>query len=845
MKSTAIAALVCVLFCAPSFAQPADSPDGVVRRIEFRGLQRISPATLRSHISSREGEPLSPARVAADVRALERLGWFENISVEVHLLPLELASAAPSADVPAQSPALRLVFLFEERPFLARVDFRGSRLLRREQITALLEARGITLKLAAPANRTNLWRAARGIEQELAEQGHPQAKVTLRLEHVPTLAVRATFEIRDGPRVPVARVEFTGNDALAGKKLRAQMKRVAPNDLFASARGKTIYTPARLSEDLEKLERFYRDRGYAEARLGAPEVKLVERTTRRWFPWPQRKKSQAYEISIPVEEGALYCIEAAEVEGAPPRVQSSLALALHDLAPASMYSEAKILRARERLMRRSVEVLRSKDAPRPNVEIVPQFNREARTVRLTFRVRDEEPFIVRRIEFLGHHRFTDRYYRRRVLLREGDPFDAEKLERGLTQLVHAGFIRPVRREDLQVRPDSETRTVDLTIRVEEIGRQRISLVGGSSTLGSTAGLVYNVFDLFGVEELITTQLEGGPGTLHTVLGIAKEGLFGTRASLGLSLFHNVIRPHLPSTTRRDHPFTSRSSGFGLSSSVPVTERDTFGMSYEFSRSSTEFRLPQPILGVPVNALQARSSRRAVGVSWARQSQWRDPPAAGEHLDASASVSGGWLGGDERLLRSSVEYARLYSDPLTNGRNAWAWRGFLAGVSAHDGGSLLLNQRLFAGDQLVRGFRVGELAPYEVSTTQNPDGTATSRTEVAGANLVAAVNGEYRVPLDPAPGNGEAAAFFDFGVGWLLPQWLGAVKPGVLGGTNGVVRASVGVELRFDLPVVRVPVRIHYAVNPLRLASELLLPDGSFFRPPDRRSAFGWALGSFF
>jgi hypothetical protein len=49
----------------------------------------------------------------------------------------------------------------------------------------------------------------------------------------------------------------------------------------------------------------------------------------------------------------------------------------------------------------------------------------------------------------------------------------------------------------------------------------------------------------GGEELLTAHLEGGPQSLQILLGLAKEGVFGTHASFGLSLFHNVVRPVVP------------------------------------------------------------------------------------------------------------------------------------------------------------------------------------------------------------------------------------------------------------------------------------------------------------
>src|SRR5437879_10785169 len=93
----------------------------------------------------------------------------------------------------------------------------------------------------------------------------------------------------------------------------------------------------------------------------------------------------------------------------------------------------------------------------------------------------------------------------------------------------------------------------------------------------TAGVVYNVFDLLGGEELITAHIEGGPQSLQTLLGVAKEGLLGTRVSLGLSLFNNLVRPNLPGSPGHRRLFTSRSSGFGLSSTYPLAASDTLGV----------------------------------------------------------------------------------------------------------------------------------------------------------------------------------------------------------------------------------------------------------------------------
>jgi outer membrane protein assembly factor BamA len=113
---------------------------------------------------------------------------------------------------------------------------------------------------------------------------------------------------------------------------------------------------------------------------------------------------------------------------------------------------------------------------------------------------------------------------------------------------------------------------------------------------------------------------------------------------------------------------------------------------------------------------------------------------------------------------------------------------------------------------------------------------------AGANLVGAANAEYRIALG---GGTQAAGFFDLGSGVLLPNWLGPTKPLLLGATNGILHGSAGIELRWTVPGVQVPVRAYYAVNILRLDRFISLSDKSRFLAHDRFCAFGWGLGSLF
>jgi outer membrane protein assembly complex protein YaeT len=670
----------------------------------------------------------------------------------------------------------------------------------------------------------------------LEEMGHPQADVRIALEEVAAGAVRAHFKIEDGPHISVGRVSFVGNRVFSEDLLRSQMKRVVPTAHFAALRDKNIYTQARLQEDLSGVGEYFQNHGYPEARVGVPSVEVRQDIERRRFAWPHRRIVPHLQISVPISEGTFYKLAAIEVHGdLPITARGDGLITTSGLKSGEPYSQQKLEHLREALSQPLAAESFSRHPASAASENL-KFDPEKRTVDATFSIRASNPYTLRRLTFTGERRFSDRYYRRHIPVREGEPFDPKKLELGLQRLARTGYIRPLKSQDVHLQFDEAHHSVDASIRVTEIGEQKISLVGGRSNLGNTIGIAYSVFNLLGGEELISSQIEGGPDSLHLALILTEQAILGSRASLSFTVFQNVIRPRLPGAPGNQHFLTSHSRGLGVGLGYPVATDETLTATYAVSHQSTDYELalPSSLTGSVSNGVSSSTSNHSFGLDWNGKND-------GQHWDTSASVSGGWLGGDENLVRFSAENERLERDPLTNGHNTWAFRSYATGVSTLKG-NLLFQNRYFAGNEVLRGFRSGEIAPYASENVTDASGKNSFRAIPAGTDLLAVVNTEYRAPVAPRT---EAVGFLDTGTGWLLPNWLGASHPILLAGTNGILRASAGVELRWQAPIVEQPLRLDFAVNPLRLVKSFVLPDGSHFRAPDRQWAWGWGLGALF
>jgi outer membrane protein assembly complex protein YaeT len=804
----------------------------VVDQISFTGLRRISPETLKLQILSRAGEPFDASKVNQDIQALARTGWFETVRADLDLIGNATRSSR------SFSQHWRLTFCVPEQPFLTKVEYRGSQLLSQAQIEKLLAEKKLKPKLGEAENPVALDRARREIESALAELSHPHGRVRVALVESAEATVVARFEISDGPHLPVGRITFEGNPAVQEKLLQRQMRQVSPGSLFAGLRGRDAFTPDAFAEDRERLLTYYQNHGYPEARVGEARIRQYEAVSRRWLPWPREVRNQRLAVTIPIEAGRFYRLDS--VVTTPALKQAAAIKQGEGAAPpktmaAQVYSAQKVedlrrawqMRVRAKTKHENVESIR-------DVKIDREMDAEAHKVQVRLDLSTEPPYIVRRLEFRGIHYFPDRYFRRRLGVREGQPLDDFALEAGLRRLARTGYFKPIKKPDIQISPNDAALTLDVTIHIEELGLQRVSLMGGRGQLGNTLGIAYSLFNILDREELLTSTIEGGPEMLQLALSFAKEGVFGSRGSLAFSVFDTFVRPRLRGSVQG--PFhNQRTEGISADWSYSLSNVDALSVNYTLSHSLTTYSpaLFTGLQGLTASDVRADSSSRSLGAGWTRET-------GNERIAFANSVSGAWLGGSENAVRSNVEFARIVRDPVFDRANSWAFRTTLAGVGSYSG-NMPVTSRWFAGDAYVRGLRDGELGPSAVVSSLSSTGTHYSAAP-EGASLIGAMNAEYRFRLN---GKTEAAGFFDLGSGLLRPNWLGPSRPALIESTNAILHGSTGVELRWTIPGLGVPFRAYYALNVLRLNRPVLVPGGSLFRVSNRFSAFGWGLGSLF
>ena len=804
----------------------------VISEIKFVGLHRIAPEAAKSRLSVHSGDEFDSVRIAADVHSLSHIGWFEDVSV--------IASEPdPGRESPVAGQRVQLQFQVREYPLLTAVAFSGSKILSQQQIKKLLDDKKLSPQIGSPADPVSLHRAALAIQSELAAAGHPEAQALIKQEKSSAQKVKVEFQINDGPRLPVVRVGFSGDPGISGKVLHKQMRQLCPDAWFSGIRNKNVYTLEKGEEDRVNLLTYLQNHGFPQARVGAPQVMVVNAFSSPPSRWFYRPVPPGLSVGLPVEAGTHYTF-GPTVISAPLREELNVAKKgdpiSPDVTPGRPFSEHAVESLRRGLeIRLHHTAQRRKAGAGYRLRASPSFDPATHIATVKFDFEPTPPYKVRRIEFRGNQRFPDKYLRRRIPLSEGQSLDEYAIEAGLARIARTGYFQPFKKEDVQIETHEASHTADVTIHLHEKGKQRITFSGGRQQFGSTLGIAYSVFNLLGLDEFLSTQIDGGPESLQLAVGFAKEGFLGSRGTLALSAFDTFLRPRL--TPGVHGPFQrSQTDGVNLGWSYAASGADAIGLNFGIARSATEYTSNQPSGTTdpqPID-LRSKTSSHSLGIGWTHD-------VGKQNIQLADSVSGGLLGGNENLLKSKAEYGQIFPDEIFAHHNAWAFRTTVSAAGSYKG-DMPLYARFFSGDDLVRGLRPGELGPYQILSTVSPSGATTYSAVPGGATLVAASNLEYRIPLSRGF---EGATFFDAGSGFLLPNWLGPTRPTLVHSTNGLLHCSTGFELRWTLPIVGTPVRLNYSFNLLRLDRAFLMPDGSPFRLHDRLGVLGWGLGPLF
>jgi outer membrane protein insertion porin family len=471
-------ALALTFASASALAQPID-------RVDLRGNRKVEDDAVRAILLSRSGGELDPDKIRADIRALWRTGWFEDVAVEAH---------------PTRAGGVRVVYALTERPAVRKVVIAGNDHVKLEDLNEVLDLeRGAILDPAAVARN----RAA--IRTVYERKGFTLAAVEQDVRPVDEDNVDVWYVVDERSRIEVASIDFLGNDQIEDAELRRVL-----------TTGDT-YARDSLDRDLLRVTAYYYDRGYARVRVDTPRLRL------------SRDKRKMY-VTIPVDEGAVYRFADVRVHGDDPKVKLAC-------TPGAVVAHSDILGDFQRIQ----SAFRDRGYAFATVEPRQVFDVDAHTLSLTFDVDKGRRVYVERINIRGATKTRDKVIRRELALAEGELFDQSALDGSRARVFALGYFASV---NVATRRGSSPDLIAVDLEVSEQRTGTFNVGAGFSTYDTilaNAQIEWNNFLGRGQSVQLSALISGSrrlynlrfvePHAFDTDWSVAFD-LFDTRRSLG-------------------------------------------------------------------------------------------------------------------------------------------------------------------------------------------------------------------------------------------------------------------------------------------------------------------------
>ncbi|HLG18006.1 MAG TPA: outer membrane protein assembly factor BamA [Blastocatellia bacterium] len=734
-----------------SVAAVLRTQDVTVEQVIIRGNRRIPETTIKIWIGTREGDAYNPAVLDRDVRTLYAQGHFDEVKA--------------FAEDGTRGGKI-VTFEVKEFPLVLDIKYTGLKSIPQSKVLEEFRKRQVGLSKESQYDPVKARRAAAVIKELLANEGRPEAKVDPVVEEISRTAVGLTFKVEEGARFRVATVDFEGNKVYSDSHLRKKMKLVKQLGLFTTFSSKDIYHKEKLEADLDRLRVLvYADNGYLRARFGEPRVEDIGKVG-SWMPVIGHK-GQGLKIVIPVDEGRQYTTGEIKIE-------DNTEFTAEEIKAVLGIKSGDVVRGYT-VVQKGLENLKKLYGSRGYIQFNSRFDPEFHetpgdpnkgVVDITFAMEEGKQYTLRRLEFIGNTFTRDRVLRREVLLNEGERYNEQLWELSLLRLNQLGYFEQVKPEDATVNTNEREGHVDLTLKVQEKGRQQISFTGGVSGIGgSYIGIDYSTNNLLGYGESLSVSVAAGNRQKIFNFGFVEPYFRGRPISLGFNLFYQDYQffgqgfgSLLPRDFRSESLFTQKTKGASVSASAPMSyfvRGDRFrmgrfirlGLSYSFR--TTDIVDPEvnqdadPRNDTPVAFRQKGvvQSTLTPTITYNTLNSSLDP-TAGHYLAIGASLSGGFLGGKVNTIEPTVEYK--FFRPLFAGREA-RQRGeqarirtlgfhvlfghispfgerFQSNSLSFVGGAPLFARFFLGGEESIRGYNIRSIspvAPIKTSfTTQN-------------------------------------------------------------------------------------------------------------------------------
>lgn len=534
---TGVMAYSPVIIASSAFVLSAQSVQAaVVNNIIVRGNSRMDASTVKSFLTIKTGENFNNNDIDSSIRALFATGLFEDVSI----------SKSGST----------LIVEISENSTINQVFFEGNKRLKDAALSSLVKSKALGVYSEDLLNSD-----VERVQQAYNRVGRGDAVISSEIVPLANNRVNIVFRVDEGDKTKIKSISFLGNNVYREARLREVMSTKRSN-LFSFLNSDDVYDPDRLASDEERLRRFYYNHGYADFEIISTAAILDD-------------AENEYNITITVEEGALYKFGAINIETTLEGLDTSELNRVLSTKNGDVYSagdvEDTIIALTEKIAGDGFAF----------VEVVPRGDRDfnTNTIDVTYLIDQGSRVFIDSIVIVGNDRTREHVIRREFDISEGDALNQVLLQSTRKRLERLGFFEKV---DISTRPADSPDKVVIVVRVVDKPTGEFSIGGGySNTTGGVAEISFAEKNFLGRGQHIRISGSAGSDSNNYQLSFTEPYFLGYRLSAGF----DIGRKTTDSTSTQGY---SNESTFGtVRFGVPLAKNLNASLFYAFSSSSTE------------------------------------------------------------------------------------------------------------------------------------------------------------------------------------------------------------------------------------------------------------------
>jgi len=346
--------------CLFAISQGVWADSFVLQDIQVTGLTRLNPATVLSNVPVKVGQQFDDRMTGQVVRSLYGTGLFDDISL------------SRRGNV--------LVVNVQERVTVADIKLKGNSAIDDKALLGALRSGGIAP--GRPLDRAALARFEQELQRQYITRGTYGASVNTQLKPAGNGKVAVNVNINEGTTARIRDVKITGNRAFPEDLLKRLLES-GPKRGLSLFNGKGQYSREKLVADLDRLKKFYLDRGFLRFEVLSSQASLS-----------QDKRSVF--ININIREGDQYRVGKVNVVG----TRSAAIQKMVKVRTGEVFSQSRMNDTRKYFS----EEMGKYGYAFAKVNVVPNINEVNKTVDLTFELLQGQRTYVRRIVIKGNYR---------------------------------------------------------------------------------------------------------------------------------------------------------------------------------------------------------------------------------------------------------------------------------------------------------------------------------------------------------------------------------------------------------------------------------------------------------